>query len=114
MIASVFTFAVTIHGLYSHHRSNPFASDGKALTFVRMGIEALTFLLWVASATLLLRHKSGCSQKHQDKLDDHNKPVGPEYCCDGFREHDTRNGILWTDRPLASWDVAIAFSFLEM
>lgn len=114
VLASIFTFAVTIHTILSHHRSNPFAGSGKALTFLRLGIEVLTFLLWIASATLLLRHKSGCSRREQAELDRNKKPVGPDYCWDGFHKDDKRKGILWSNRPSTTWDVAIAFSFIEM
>lgn len=98
------TFAVTIHTIVSLHRKNPFAGNGKVFTFVRFGVEALTILLWIAAATLMLRHKNGCSPR--------GAPDGSDRCYNGVQ--DTSDGIPWSDQPLISWDVAIAFSFVEM
>lgn len=67
---------------------------------LRLLAEAVIFLLWIASATLLLRHPYGCT------------------LLDGYCVHVSGGGkgtgILLHHQPLAQWDAAIAFSFVEM
>lgn len=104
MIATIFTFVVTIHAIWSYHRSNPFNGSGKVFIIMRLVLEILIFFLWIAAATLMLRHKGGCEDRvlsnGQDTcFDKHGKPEG---------------GIKWTDHPVISWDVAVVFSFIEM
>lgn len=94
VITSVITFGVTGYGIFLHHRGNPFAGGSKLATLARILAEIITALLWVATATLMLRHKAGCEQR--DLLG---------YC---------RTNIKWVDRPLVTWTVAIAFSFIQM
>lgn len=95
VITSVTTFGVTGYGIFLHHRGNPFAGGSKLATLARVIAEIITALLWVATATLMLRHKGGCDVKTVDGI----------YCPDGKK---------WVDRPLVTWTVAIAFSFVEM
>ena len=95
VITSVITFGVTGYGIFLHHRGNPFAGGSKLATLTRVFAEIITALLWVATATLMLRHKGGCEQRI----------IGGEFC---------QNGIKWVNRPLVTWTVAIAFSFIEM
>ncbi|MCJ1262333.1 hypothetical protein MMC22_002203 [Lobaria immixta] len=107
VITSILTFAVTVHTIVSHHRGNPFADKGKIFTFVRLGVEALTILLWIASATLMLRHKKGCDPRRV-------RGDGQNTCWNGEKDFEDNDGIAWTDQPLITWDIAIAFSFVEM
>lgn len=93
VITSVITFGVTGYGIFLHHRGNPFAGGSKLATIARFFAEIITALLWVATATLMLRHKSGCENR------------SGEFC---------RPNKKWVDRPLVSWTVAIAFSFIQM
>lgn len=95
VITSVITFGVTGYGIFLHHRGNPFAGGSKLATLTRVFAEIITALLWVATATLMLRHKGGCEHRTLDG----------EFC---------RNNIKWVNRPLVTWTVAIAFSFIEM
>lgn len=104
VITSILTFAVTIHTIVSHHRGNPFAEKGRVFKFVRLGVEVLTILLWIASATLMLRHKRGC--------DPRGATDGRDICFNGTG--DKSHGFAWTNQPLITWDIAIAFSFIEM
>lgn len=69
---------------------------------IRFGVEILVFLLWIGSATLMLRHKGGCEVRPPDHID---LCFGPE----GGEPHGK-----FTDHPVISWDIAIAFSFIEM
>lgn len=50
----------------------------------------------------MLRHKSGCENRVQ---------AAGDRCLDA---NDDLPGHLWTDHPVISWDIAIAFSFVEM
>ena len=74
-------------------------------TIIRLAGEAMVFLLWVATAVLMLRGKGGCGKDVRHTTD------GIEYCLDG-RTSD--NGHLYSDRPVARWDIATAFDFAEM
>lgn len=95
VITSVMTFGVTGYGIFLHHRGNPFAGGSKLATLARVFAEIITHLLWVATATLMLRHKGGCERRSSDGV----------FC---------RSNKRWVDRPLVTWTVAIAFSFIEM
>lgn len=95
VITSVITFGVTGYGIFLHHRKNPFAGGSKLATLARFFAEIITALLWVATATLMLRHKGGCEHRVE----------GSVYC---------RPNKKWVDRPLVTWTVAIAFSFIQM
>lgn len=94
VITSVITFGVAGYGIFLHHRGNPFAGGSKLATIARFFAEIITALLWVATATLMLRHKSGCEHM-----------IDGVYC---------RPNKKWVDRPLVTWTVAIAFSFIQM
>lgn len=94
VITSVITFGVTGYGIFLHHRGNPFAGGSKLATLARIFVDIITALLWVATATLMLRHKGGCEHR-----------INTVYC---------RPNKKWVDRPLASWTVAIVFSFIQM
>lgn len=102
VIAFLFTALLTIHTIITHHRSNPFSATGKLYTVLRVALEILTLLLWIATAGLMLRPKAGCEEEVKYK--------GLDACGDGsgnFRAY--RN-----ERPNISWDLGIAFSFVEM
>lgn len=102
VIAVIFTLAVTVHSIWTFHRSNPFTGHGKTFTFVRLGVEVLVILLWIATASLMLRGKGGCRHVQNNN--------GLDWCFD--KEDDT--GIRLTERPLVSWNVAVALAFVEM
>lgn len=79
---------------------------------IRLAAEALVFLLWIATAVLMLRHKGGCPDENTT---DH-YPVhipknenGLNVCA---TSEDT--GRLWTDQPRTEWNVAVAFDFVEI
>ena len=93
-------------------KSNPFSGGTATRTMIRLAAEALVFLLWIATAVLMLRPKGGCPE--ENKTD--NYPVhipkdddGLNMCATG--EH---TGRLWTDQPRTEWNIAIAFDFVEM
>ncbi|KAI4132418.1 MAG: hypothetical protein LQ341_006278, partial [Variospora aurantia] len=50
---------------FTHHRSNPFSGGTTIITIARIVAEVLVFLLWVASAALMLRPRGGCENKHK-------------------------------------------------
>ena len=113
VIASIFTFALALHNLGTYHmNSNPFSGGSLKRTMIRLAAEALVFLLWIATAVLMLRHKGGCPDEnttdhypvHIPKNDD-----GLNVCATS--EH---TGRLWTDQPRTEWNVAVAFDFVEM
>ena len=102
MIAFLFTTVLAIHTIITHHRSNPFSATGKLYTILRVALEVLTLLLWIGTAGLMLRPKAGCEKEL--------KYNGMDACDDGsgnFRAY--RN-----ERPNISWDLGIAFSFVEV
>ncbi|KAL9136886.1 MAG: hypothetical protein Q9175_001916 [Cornicularia normoerica] len=113
VIASISTFALTLHNLITHHMNrNPFSGGSATRTMIRLAAEALVFLLWIATAVLMLRPKGGCP--------DVNKP-------DHYPVHNPKNehglnvcatsettGRLWTDQPRTEWNVAVAFDFVEI
>lgn len=75
-----------------------------------MAAEAVVFLLWIATAVLMLRPKGGCPDRasgypvHIPKNED-----GLNVCATG--EH---SGHLWSDQPRTEWNIAVAFDFVEM
>ncbi|KAL8703245.1 MAG: hypothetical protein Q9201_003578 [Fulgogasparrea decipioides] len=105
VIASIFTFAVTIHTIFTHHRSNPFSGGSTTYTIARLAAEVLVFLLWVASAALMLRPRGGCENKGTAKED----PKGPQYCWN----HEGKDPKRFNSQPIVTWDVAIALSLVE-
>lgn len=114
VIASIFTFALTLHNLVTHHmKSNPFSGGSATRTMMRLAAEALVFLLWIATAVLMLRPKGGCPEEnkrtepfpvHIPKNDD-----GLNVCATS-----ENTGKLWTDQPRNEWNIAIAFDFVEI
>lgn len=117
VITSVFTFALTLHSLVTHHlNSNPFSGGSATRTIIRLAAEALVFLLWIATAVLMLRPKGGCPERDQ---------TGPS----GYPVHDVTNEagqkvnvcatsektfFQWTNQPRTEWNVAVAFDFVEI
>ncbi|MCJ1438919.1 hypothetical protein MMC27_008309 [Xylographa pallens] len=84
VIATLFTFVVTAHGIWIYSRHNPFAGHGKVYTWARLGLELLMVLMWIGTATLMLR------------------PKGEDF-----------SNILSLP-PNVQWDVCIAFTFVEI
>ena len=113
VIASIFTFALTLHNLITHHmKSNPFSGGSATRTIVRLAAEALVFLLWIATAVLMLRPKGGCPEADQTTgypVHDPKDADGQNVCLTS--EH---TGKLWTDQPRTEWNIAVAFDFVEM
>jgi len=101
VISSIATFAIIGHAIFTQIRSNPFSSRGSIYQIARLVVEVVTFLLWVATVVLMLRHKGGCDNRHaidgQDRCYDH---VG-----DGFK--------VYTDQPTTQWFVGVAFDLVE-
>jgi len=56
--------------------------------------------MWIGTATLLLRPKGGCAERVLR---------GADSCSD-----DGKKWKEWSDQPVISWDIAIAFTFVEM
>ena len=112
VISSIFTFALTLHNLITHHlKSNPFSGGSVTRTIIRLTTEALVFLLWIATAVLMLRPKGGCPE--------------PDQANGSYPYHDTKDnlnvcatsettGYEWTNQPRTEWNIAIAFDFIEM
>lgn len=118
VIASILTFALTLQNLITQHmKSNPFSGGSAIRTILRLVVEALVFLLWIATAVLMLRPKGGCPEPGQ--------PTGSS----GYPVHDTKDldgnkinvcatsehsSFQWTDQPRTEWNIAVAFDFVEM
>jgi len=66
--------------------------------------EAVVFLLWIATAVLMLRPKGGCDARVTGK--------GADVCERGGKGKESIR--LYSDQPLARWDIGIAFDFIEM
>ena len=66
-----------------------------------MAAEVFIFFLWIATATLMLRPKGGC----KDRVPEGGRDVCPE------AGKSVKN---WTDQPVITWDIAIAFTFVQM
>lgn len=129
VIASIFTFAVTIYSMYvsarpdcpcrslraflrhggvdrlaprfSHHRSNPFSGGTATITIARLAVEVVVFLLWVATAALMLRPRGGCENKH--------KPTETVFCWNDAWADPKR----YDNQPIRTWDTAIGISLIE-
>ncbi|KAI4226064.1 MAG: hypothetical protein LQ349_006947 [Xanthoria aureola] len=107
VISSIFTFAITVHSIFTHHRSNPFSGGSTIYTIARLAAEVLVFLLWVASAALMLRPRAGCDAKRSP-------PDGPlkgkQFC---LRRGDDDYAVPYDDQPIVTWTVAIVVSLIE-
>ena len=81
---------------------------------MRLAAEALVFLLWIATAVLMLRPKGGCPD--QDKASPY--PVHDVTDVDGHKVDICATGensfFQWADQPRTEWNVAVAFDFIEM
>ena len=73
------------------------------------------FLLWIATAVLMLRPKKGCPEL--DSTTSH-YPVHRTTDDDGNKINVCQTGETsfyeWTDQPRTEWDIAVAFDFVEM
>ncbi|KAK4696455.1 hypothetical protein P7C71_g1458, partial [Lecanoromycetidae sp. Uapishka_2] len=98
VISSIFTTILTIYHLISHHRStNPFTGGSRTRTLLRLSLETILFLLWVASVVLMLRGKGGCPVTESGD--------GITVCPDGRQKKDV---------PNVQWFVGVAFGFVEI
>lgn len=92
---------------FTHHRSNPFSGGSTIYTIARLAAEVLVFLLWVASAALMLRPRAGCDAKRSP-------PDGPlkgkQFC---LRRGDDDYAVPYDDQPIVTWTVAIVVSLIE-
>ena len=114
VIASIFTFVLTLHNLITNHmKSNPFSGGSATRTVIRLGAEALVFLLWIATAVLMLRPKGGCPEADHRSSE---YPVHIPKNDDGLNVCETgpTSGHLWSDQPRTEWNIAVAFDFVEM
>jgi hypothetical protein len=84
VIATLFTIFVTAHGIWCYSRKNPFAGHGRAYNIARMVLELFMILIWIGTASLMLRWKD------EDYTQVLNLP------------------------PFVQWDICIAFTFIEM
>ncbi|KAL8909005.1 MAG: hypothetical protein Q9207_000456 [Kuettlingeria erythrocarpa] len=109
VIASIFTFAVTVYSIFTHHRSNPFSGGTATITIARIAAEVLVFLVWVASAALMLRPREGCGQK---RAPDQGSDKGIQYCRP-LGSTDENAWKRYNDQPIVTWNVAIAVSLIE-
>ena len=75
-------------------------------TIFRIAIEMIMLLLWVATATLMLRPKN-CFYRHVNG-------DGVDTCFANAHDAENDGGHPWTDQPTISWAVGTAFSFVEM
>ena len=81
---------------------------------IRLAAEALVFLLWIATAVLMLRPKGGCPERDttttypvHDVKDEAGQKVN--VCATSEKSF-----YQWTDQPRTEWNVAVAFDFIEM
>jgi zinc transporter ZupT len=101
VLSSIATFAIIAHAIFTQIRNNPFSSRGSVYQIARLVIEVITFLLWVATVVLMLRHKGGCDNRHS--ID------GQDRCYD-----DGGNGSkVYSDQPTTQWFVGVAFDLVE-
>ncbi|KAL9598678.1 MAG: hypothetical protein Q9219_004347 [cf. Caloplaca sp. 3 TL-2023] len=130
VIASIFTFAITAYSMcvysrlptvaslreaqflnshrFSHHRSNPFSGGTTTITLARLAAELVLFLLWVASAALMLRPRGGCEQKHR-ATEGTPEQLKTMYCWNDA----WKDGKRYDDQPIKTWDTGIAVALLE-
>ncbi|MCJ1357371.1 MAG: hypothetical protein MMC33_007367 [Icmadophila ericetorum] len=84
-IASIFTFAITAHGIYIRYRSNPFSSHGKVYSIARICLEAFMILLWIGA-------------------------VGTNFGPKGFQQGDS----ILQFPPTVTWDICAALGIGEI
>ncbi|KAI4085772.1 MAG: hypothetical protein LQ344_008145, partial [Seirophora lacunosa] len=108
VIASIFTFAVTIYSIFSHHRSNPFLGGTATITIARLAVEIVVFLLWVASAALMLRPRGGCENKHKP-TEGTPEALNTVFCWNDAWADPKR----YDNQPIRTWDTAIGISLIE-
>ena len=81
---------------------------------IRLAAEALVFLLWIATAVLMLRPKGGCPEPNQTT----GYPVHDTKDLDGNKVNicatSEHSSFQWTDQPRTEWNIAVAFDFVEM
>ncbi|KAL2040575.1 hypothetical protein N7G274_006554 [Stereocaulon virgatum] len=104
IISVILTFATTLHTIISNHlNKNPFSGGSTIRTVLRIAVEVVMLLLWIATATLMLRKKN-CEYR-KTNLD------GVDMC---YASSTDNTGKRWTDQPTISWDMCIAFTFVEI
>ncbi|KAL8995102.1 MAG: hypothetical protein Q9188_006890, partial [Gyalolechia gomerana] len=91
---------------FIHHRFNPFSGGTATITIARIAAEVLVFLLWVASAALMLRPRGGCEQKHPQGRGVDTKT---QYCWN----KEWKDGKKYDDQPIATWNTGIAIALIE-
>ncbi|KAL8805770.1 MAG: hypothetical protein Q9223_003835 [Gallowayella weberi] len=110
VISSIFTLAITAHSIFTHHRSNPFSGGSNLYTIARLVAEILVFLLWVASAALMLRPRGGCENKGAIEKGKGYQFEGQQAC---YRTDNGDYMRLYSDQPIKTWIVAIALALIE-
>lgn len=104
VITTIITFAIIGHAIFTQIRSNPFSSRGSVYQIVRLLVEVVTFLLWIATVVLMLRPKGGCEARG---LADDGRDSCYQNVPDGKWEH------YYTDQPKTRWLIAVAFAIVE-
>ena len=101
VIAALLTFAFSTFSIITYYRNSSPLSGSTVKTFVRVSIEIVFFLMYVAVAGLMLRPKTGCvpdlKVANQCDSPDDNTTHWP---------HDAA--------PTTEWAVGVAFSIAEM
>ena len=97
VIATIFTLALAIFSVVTSRKQNPFSGGTRTRTVMLLAGEIVVFLLWVASAVLMLRSKGGCA--------DWVTMEGTAYCPDKKKRDDV---------PNIQWFISVAFAFVEM
>ncbi|MCJ1278241.1 hypothetical protein MMC21_006056 [Puttea exsequens] len=97
VIATIFTLALAIFSVVTSRKQNPFSGGTRTRTVMLLAGEIVVFLLWVASAVLMLRSKGGCA--------DWVTMEGTAYCPDKKKRDDV---------PNIQWFISVAFAFVEI
>ena len=85
VIATIFTLVITGHGVWTHLRSDFVKLHGKVYLIARVLVDFILFLMWIGTATLMLRPRTV----------DYTVAIPPF-------------------PPDVPWAIGIAFSFVEM
>ncbi|MCJ1259355.1 hypothetical protein MMC24_007192 [Lignoscripta atroalba] len=55
VISAILTFVVAGHGIRSHHRGNPLASNGKRDVIARIALEVFMTIIWIVTVAYMLK-----------------------------------------------------------
>lgn len=110
VIAVILTLIYSITGIIHHHRNNSTFLSGSTLkTLIRVGIEIILLLVYIATAGLMLRPRTGCITLANPG------PQDSDLCFPPAAEGQiVESNGRYSDQPLTEWNVAIALSLLEV